>query len=121
MMEVEGARRLWTRSVAQHKLRYMTMLSDGDCKTFNELQNERPYGDVLIKKEECVNHVSKRMGTALRNLITDNKKRGVTLGGRGEGSGLDVCSKRRRSVSGVIFLNIFLLPLETNTCLSFRI
>ena len=85
MMEVEGARRLWTRSVAQHKLRYTTMLSDGDCKTFNELQNERPYGDVLIKKEECVNHVSKRMGTALRNLITDNKKRGVTLGGRGEG------------------------------------
>ena len=59
MMEVEGARRLWTRSVAQHKLRYMTMLSDGDCKTFNELQNERPYGDVLIKKEECVNHVQK--------------------------------------------------------------
>ena len=85
MMEVEGARQLWTRSVAQHKLRYTTILSDGDCKTFSKLQNERPYGDVLVKKEECVNHVSKRMGTALRNLITDNKKRGVTLGGRGEG------------------------------------
>ena len=30
-------------------------------------------------------------------------------------------SKRRRSISGVMFLKIFLLPLETNTCVSFRI
>ena len=32
--------------------------------------------------------------------------------------GLDVCSKHMRSMRGVIFLKIFLLPLETNTCVS---
>ena len=36
-------------------------------------------------KEECVNHVAKRMGTALRNLSTQGKKKDVTLGGRGYG------------------------------------
>ena len=44
------------------------------------------YGDdITIVKEECVNHVVKRMGTALRKLTTQTKKTGVTLGGRGDG------------------------------------
>ncbi|KAK6195422.1 hypothetical protein SNE40_000858 [Patella caerulea] len=44
------------------------------------------YGDEhLISKQECINHVSKRMGTALRKLTKDSKKVGVTLGGRGHG------------------------------------
>ena len=80
-MEVEGARQMWSRSVAQYRrLLYTTILSDGDRKTFHVLLKERPYGSTHIKKEECANHVSKRMGTALRN-----KNRGVTLDGRREG------------------------------------
>jgi len=35
--------------------------------------------------QECVNHVSKWMGTALRMLSTQTMKAGVTLGGRGNG------------------------------------
>ena len=37
----------------------------------------------MLEKEECINHVSKRLGTALRNLASSGKKAGVTLGGRG--------------------------------------
>lgn len=86
MMEVEGAKTLWLRSAKKYKLRYTILLSDGDCKTFNELEKLKPYGDeVDITKEECINHVSKRLGTALRNLVADRKKQGVALGGRGEG------------------------------------
>ena len=44
------------------------------------------YGDdTVIVKEECINHVAKRLGTALRKLSTQSKKKGVTLGGRGWG------------------------------------
>ena len=44
------------------------------------------YGDDMkITKEECINHVNKRMGTALRKLATQTKKTGVTLGGHGNG------------------------------------
>ncbi|KAL8609207.1 hypothetical protein ACOMHN_058827 [Nucella lapillus] len=86
MMEVEAARVLWRHSVERYKLRYTVLLSDGDAKTFTELTNIKPYGDeVHIEKEECINHVSKRLGSALRNLVADCRKKGVTLGGRGHG------------------------------------
>ena len=91
-MEVEAARVLWRRSVQRHKLRYTTLLSDGDAKTFAELTKIKPYGeDTEIDKEECINHVSKRLGSALRNIVTDCRKRGVTLGGGGKGSADTEC------------------------------
>ena len=61
-------------------------MSDGDARTFKHLTEKKVYGDdVTIEKEECINHVGKRMGTALRKLATQTKKAGVTLGGRGQG------------------------------------
>ena len=33
-METEGAVRIWSRSIEKHKLRYTTMISDGDSSTF---------------------------------------------------------------------------------------
>ncbi|GFT04846.1 uncharacterized protein TNCV_2849811 [Trichonephila clavipes] len=52
--------------------RYITVLSDGDCKTFNYLCEKKVYGpDIVIKKEECINHVSKRLETALRSTVKD--------------------------------------------------
>ena len=39
------------------------------------------YRNTKLVKEECINHVSKRLGTALRKL----KKPGVSLGGHGHG------------------------------------
>ena len=85
MMEVEGAKVMWLRSTAA-KLRYTTILCDGDCKTYNELCKLKPYGqDCPVVKEECINHVSKRLGTALHSLVSDCSKRGITLGGRGVG------------------------------------
>ncbi|GFO20577.1 hypothetical protein PoB_004708200 [Plakobranchus ocellatus] len=62
------------------------MVSDGDSKAFNKLLEVLPYGpDVVILKEDCINHVGKRLGTALRNLVADCSKKGITLGGRGYG------------------------------------
>ena len=83
-MEVEDAEILWNRSL-ERNLRYTTMVSDGDSKSFKHLTNKRVYGDVELHKEECINHVAKRLGTALRKLATSGKKAGVTLGGRGFG------------------------------------
>ncbi|GFV29195.1 uncharacterized protein TNCV_4602271 [Trichonephila clavipes] len=36
--------------------------------------------------EECVNHVAKRLGTALRNKVKEWRSKGVTLDGRKQGS-----------------------------------
>ena len=59
-----------------------------DTRQFTDpRQNDMPdiYGDVELQKEECINHVAKRLGTALRKLASSGKKHGVTLGGRGHG------------------------------------
>ena len=84
-MEAAAAEVLWARSVERHRFRYTTMLSDGDAKTFKHLCDLHVYGDVELKKEECINHVAKRLGTALRKLASSGKKNGIVMGGRGYG------------------------------------
>ncbi|KAJ4433627.1 hypothetical protein ANN_15937 [Periplaneta americana] len=82
-MEAEAALILWKRS-EQYGLRYTTILSDGDASTYKRISDEKPYGaSVAIKKEECINHIGKRLGTALRKAVSEWRTRGCKLGGRG--------------------------------------
>ncbi|CAN8019459.1 unnamed protein product, partial [Ixodes persulcatus] len=83
-MEVEAALILFKRSWERHNLRYTTVLCDGDSRSFAALQEANVYGFFPIHKEDCVNHVKKRMGTALRSLIQKQKgAAGMSLGGKG--------------------------------------
>ena len=73
-------------------------VGDGDSTAYNavtELNNKQgPYTDVQVVKEECINHVSKRIGTRLRQTKKDTRvdvvtKKGKTmrrsvLGGQGK-------------------------------------
>lgn len=61
-MEVEAALILFSRSVTKHNLLYTTLVSDGDSATTSALVKENVY--VPVVKEECLNYVQKRMGTA---------------------------------------------------------
>ncbi|KAE8749128.1 hypothetical protein FOCC_FOCC004036 [Frankliniella occidentalis] len=97
-MEVEGAGILWQRSLEKNKMRYTSVLSDGDAKTISHLNELQPYGeDIIIEKEECVNHVGKRLRTALRNLVQEEKARGVTLRGKKAGALKDTTIVRLQS------------------------
>ncbi|KAK3887928.1 hypothetical protein Pcinc_007978 [Petrolisthes cinctipes] len=71
---------LWGRSVAKCKFRYTQVVSDGNSKGITAVQTLGPYG-VPIEKFECVNHVAKRLGTALLNA-----SKNLRLGGKGEGT-----------------------------------
>lgn len=83
-MEVEAGLILFQRSLQKHNLRYTTILCDGDSRTFEAIKQARTYGFVEVQKEDCVNHVQKRMGTALRNLVKNHKTEdGRSLGGKG--------------------------------------
>lgn len=53
------------------------MLGDGDSKAFLAVVENDPYEDLQVSKIECVNHVTKRMGSRLRN--TKIKCKGKTL------------------------------------------
>ncbi|GFU51341.1 uncharacterized protein TNCV_2119621 [Trichonephila clavipes] len=67
-MEVNAAVKLWERSESIG-FRYTTLLSDGD--SFLELKERNVYGSETQIKKECINHVSKRLGTALRQTVKD--------------------------------------------------
>lgn len=86
-MEVYAANILWSRSIKECEMRYTTILSDGDAKTFLHLKERNIYGDEFeITKEECINHVAKRLGTALRNKVKECKMKGISIGGKRKGS-----------------------------------
>lgn len=97
-MEEAAAKTLWARSHL-NKLRYKKYIGDGDCSAYNAVcalnDNAGPYGvDKQVIKEECVNHVHKRMGTALRKIVKETTEEYQTkkgevrqkklLGGRGK-------------------------------------
>ena len=87
-MESTGALVIWKRSVSKNKFRYTQMISDGDFKTFKFLCVQLPYvASNLVSKHECVRHVKKRMGTALREKAKDKfvNKRGEHVRMRGKG------------------------------------
>ncbi|CAN8029871.1 unnamed protein product [Ixodes persulcatus] len=77
-MEVAAAGVIFSRSLDLHKLQYVTMLSDGDSKAYTHVAGLGVY-DKDIQKEDCVNHVAKRMYSGMEKL---KSKKG--LGGKGK-------------------------------------
>ena len=68
-METESVSILFNSSVQKYNLRYNPFIGDGDSKAFQRVLRDKPFGEM----EECMDHIQKRMGTRLRNLITKYK------------------------------------------------
>eukprot|EP00795_Rhopilema_esculentum_P007254 gene7254-12939_t len=85
-MEPEGARRIFARSVQKHGICYTKFYGDGDSKGFHAVERIYEETGKPVEKLECIGHVQKRMGTALRKL----KKETKGLGGKGKLTDKDV-------------------------------
>ena len=73
-MEADSVLAMYNRSVKTHGLRYRPFIGDGDSSSYATVQKQMPYGPLcFIDKAECTNHVNKRMGSAFRRLLKDNK------------------------------------------------
>jgi len=80
-MEPEGVKRIFLRSESDRCLQYTGYIGDGDSKSYSHILKVDPYNGKSIRKYECVGHVQKRLGTALRKLksqygrkkLSDNK------------------------------------------------
>ena len=74
MIEPTGVMDIYRRSISKHNLRYMKFIGDGDSASYSQVEKSMPYGPLYIpEKKECVNHITKRMGTGLRALLRDYK------------------------------------------------
>ena len=78
-MEPAGALKIFERSVESNKLRYTEFFGDGDSESYGVVKEVYNSGSnaVSVAKKECVGHVQKRIGTALRKFRKDNKGMGV--------------------------------------------
>ena len=68
-MEAMAAVEIFTRRIETRKLNYTTFVGDGHSSSFIRVKAalEKKFGPAYeIKKEECVGHVQKRLGTALK-------------------------------------------------------
>ncbi len=72
-MEPKGVRRIFERSETERHLQYTGYIGYGDSKSFSAIQREDPYHGKKIRKYECVGHVQKRLGTALRKAKSGKK------------------------------------------------
>ena len=68
-MEARGVLQICERSVQKNKVRNRPMIMDGDSNSYQAIVKAGPYGmGFPVEKGECVNHYSKRLGRALREL-----------------------------------------------------
>ncbi|GFX99329.1 uncharacterized protein TNCV_1614551 [Trichonephila clavipes] len=67
-MEIQGASKIFQRSLSLRNARYITYLGDGDNKAFDAVKKKIYGNEYPIEKLECIGHVMKRMGTRLRRL-----------------------------------------------------
>ena len=85
-MEPSGALEMFEASM-ESNIRYTNLIADGDSKTYSLICEKKPYKDVPVVKSDCIGHVQKRMGTALRNLKSSYRGKklfdGKTIGGQG--------------------------------------
>ena len=85
-MEAKGAAELFLRSNEKRNLMYTIFVGDGNYDCFGTVKEECEKLGIGydIVKEECVGHIQKRLGTALRQLklrmretkLADGKKVG---------------------------------------------
>lgn len=67
-------------------MRYTTMLSDGDVKAHDLLVTLNVYPGRDIEKQECINHIGKRLYRALTNIVAHYSEHDITFGGAKRGS-----------------------------------
>ena len=85
-METEGTISIFKRSIEKRGLQYTIFVGDGDSSCYGKVK-EAMSEIYDMQKEECVGHIQKRMGTALRKFVADNKGQklmdGKPVGGKG--------------------------------------
>ncbi len=89
-MEGVGASSIFKHSIDTRKLKYTTFVGDGDRDTLKVVRKcmQSIYGSrYSVEKEECIRHIQKRMGTALRKLVKDMRGKRLedrkTVAGKG--------------------------------------
>lgn len=81
-METTGVKRIYERS-RMSCFKYAHYVGDGDSSAFAAIKNAYD-GNPVVKKDDCVNHVEKRVRYHAKNLKQELQRLGRGIGGRGK-------------------------------------
>lgn len=56
------------RSIEMHNLKYLKLVGDGDSSVYHKITSTRPYGNVMVEKVECTNHLLRNFFKKLRDI-----------------------------------------------------
>lgn len=60
-------------SVETHGLIYSKLIADGDASTYSKIEKAKPYGNLLVEKIECTNHLLRNYCTKLDDLTRNTR------------------------------------------------
>ena len=73
-MEKEGVLEMYRRSVKLHNIFFDPFVGGGDSSAYQSVVKEAIYDPwKTVRKEECINHVAKRMSSRLCSVVRDFK------------------------------------------------
>ena len=112
-MEPHGMVMMFQRSL-DFRLRYKYLISDGDSKSHSLILESQPYGSSCkVEKKDCIGHIQKRMGTALRDLVQRYRGRKILhIIGISGASLFQKCGMKNMN-KGRPLTSLELLPLST--------
>lgn len=61
--------------LSRHGLRYTIVLCIGISRSYSAVRNSKVYRSIDVHKEDCINHVQERMGSALQNSVRKSEDR----------------------------------------------
>ncbi|CAG9763450.1 unnamed protein product [Ceutorhynchus assimilis] len=72
-METDIIAEGFKNSIKLHKLKYTKMVGDGDSSVYRKLIQIKPYGNTLVQKVECKNHLLRNFAKKIREICNKNR------------------------------------------------
>lgn len=69
-METDIIAEGFKKSIEMFNLKYTKMVGDGDSSVFRKLLQIKPYGNKLVEKVECKNHLLRNFGKKIRDICS---------------------------------------------------
>ncbi|CAG9768527.1 unnamed protein product [Ceutorhynchus assimilis] len=72
-METDIIAEGFKNSIKLHKLKYTKMVEDDDSSVYRKLIQIKPYGNTLVQKVECKNHLLRNFAKKIREICNKNR------------------------------------------------
>ncbi|CAH1183072.1 unnamed protein product [Ceutorhynchus assimilis] len=78
-METDIISEGFQKSLELYNIKYTKMVGDGDSSVYRKLLQIKPYGNLLVQKVECKNHLLRNFAKKIREVCSKNRSNSKNL------------------------------------------